>query len=146
MDWLTSFRLGKMTLADALFFHLSETGAHPNLIEAYVIAISDYQEGKVSDLADGFGIVMSKRQKNKIQKSVKDDSIKKLVEELSRGERVSRVDLKSGKIIEEVTKAPLPKKSLEYDGSVYKEVGKLVGMSGETVRDICRNKKKNQGG
>lgn len=149
MDWLASFRLGKMTLADALFFYLTETGAHHDLLSAYSKALSDYQDGEYSDLAEGFGIAMSQRQKNKIKKSISDREIRRLVEELSQGERVGRVvgsvDEKR-RIIHEVIKRPLPKSPPVLDGSVYKEAGHRAGKSGETVRDICRNKKKNSEG
>lgn len=143
MDWLTSFRLGKVPLADALFFYLTETGAHHDLLDAYAKALSDYQEGNYSDLAEGFGIAMSQRQKSKMQKSIEYAAIKELVEELARGERVAQVDSTTGALIDEVTKGPLPKRAAVMDGSVYMEAGNRVGKSGETVRDICRNKKKN---
>jgi hypothetical protein len=140
MDWLTSFKLGKMTLAEALFFYLSETGTHPELLDAYTMALSDYQEGKYSDLAEGFGISMSKRQKNEMQKTIKENEIVRLVDELAAGEKIAVV--RQGKIVEERQEQPLQRSNPIFDNSVYIPAGKRVNLAAETVRKICEDKKK----
>ena len=67
-DWKTHFLKGDISFADALHFYLMESGAPEFLLGRYEQALSAYQDGEVSDLAEPFGIAMKKREKNAMQR------------------------------------------------------------------------------
>lgn len=62
--WKEAYLRGDITLADALHFFLQEADAPNFLLGAYEEAQQKYQDGEVSDLAEPFGIAMTKREKN----------------------------------------------------------------------------------
>jgi hypothetical protein len=62
-DWLASFRKGDTNLAHAIGFFLKESRAPEDLRTAYEWALIKYTDGEIDDLAEAFGIQMTKKEK-----------------------------------------------------------------------------------
>jgi hypothetical protein len=69
VDWNAKFLAGHINLADAIFFHLRKSNAPAFLIDSFFDACERYKEGEYSDLAEPFGLVMSKREKNREERN-----------------------------------------------------------------------------
>ena len=139
MNWLELFRLGKMPLGEALSCYLEESGAPPELVEAYYTALTRYQDGKVKDLAEPFGVAMTQRQKNVLKKRVRDRRIFETVESCANG--WTRAIVRDRAIVKEEVDDPLPKaptenpeKFKERGETAFCRAGKLLRMSAETVK------------
>lgn len=68
-DWKKSYLQNDISFADALYFYLKESGAPNFLLAKYEQALSAYQDGEVSDLAEPFGVAMKKREKNAMERA-----------------------------------------------------------------------------
>jgi hypothetical protein len=79
-DWLASFRKGHTNLADAIGFYLAETNAPPDLRAAYEQALIEYTDGKVKDLAGPFGIILTDRDRQGVNKWSKESLIMQVVD------------------------------------------------------------------
>lgn len=132
MDWIKYFRRGDMSLGDALFFYLEESGAPPDLMEAYATALTSYQDGEVSDLAEPFGVAMTQRQKNAMKKRIRDRQIFDTVESCATG--WSRAIVRDRAIVKEEVDDPLPKSLPELGETAFCRAGELLGMSAETLK------------
>lgn len=64
IDWQARFSQGQINLADAIFFYLQESSAPVFLIDSFHDACERYKDGEYSDLAEPFGLAMTKREKN----------------------------------------------------------------------------------
>ena len=65
IDWNAKFMAGEINLADAIYFHLHKSGAPQFLIDSFLDACEKYKDGDYSDLAEPFGLAMTKREKNR---------------------------------------------------------------------------------
>lgn len=65
IDWQARFSQGQINLADAIFFYLQESSAPVFLIDSFHDACERYKGGEYSDLAEPFGLAMTKREKNR---------------------------------------------------------------------------------
>lgn len=139
-DWLASFRKGHTNLVDAIGFYLAETAAPADLRAAYEQALITYLDGDASDLAEPFGIALSKRQKNAVSKELNDRLIYETVEALAEGWKVAVV--RDRQQVDERTEKKIPKKTLDYPSTVFDKAAELLtdtkgtvgGMTPETVK------------
>ena len=143
MDWKKHFRQGNISLFDAVFFHLQETGAPHDLIESYLAALHNYQDGKFSDLAEPFGVSMTQREKGKIKTAQRDRQVCETVDELNRGWTTAIVERNEETGAMEVIstrhsdkKAKVDPALYDTENNAYAEAGKMFYLSGSTVFEI----------
>ena len=121
-----------MPLGEALSCYLDESGAPPELVEAYYTAMTRYQDGNVDDLAEPFGLAMSQRQKNVMKKRIRDRQIFETVESCANG--WTRAIVRDRAIVKEEVDDPLPKALPELGETAFCRAGELLGMSAETLK------------
>ncbi|AUN94981.1 hypothetical protein [Pseudazoarcus pumilus] len=64
--WELRYCQGQCSLFDAIWYHMHLGVPVPQLLfDAFSHAQMEYQEGKFSDLAEPFGVAMTKREKNR---------------------------------------------------------------------------------
>lgn len=80
--WELALKTGKCTLHEALFMCLSSGApATPYLLERLERAFASYVRGDCADLAEPFGLSLSKREKNSVRSEVAKGHIRRLVED-----------------------------------------------------------------
>lgn len=121
----------RLNLADRLYFFLQENDAPEDLVEAYIFALNEYQDGKFSDLAEPFGIAQAKSKKNVIPAMLRNEEIVRIVDQFAAGWTTQNA--KTGEVR---TDPPLPKKPLVYGWTAFDAAAKLLNMTAQNVKKI----------
>jgi len=120
-DWKKAYLNGDITLADSLQFYLQESGAPGFLLAKYEEALSAYQDGDVSDLAEPFGIAMKKREKNAMERATWVSHVRFHVDSFY-GQGYSKQD------------------PTKYDGTAFHKAGELLFRSPSQIFDTYYGK------
>ena len=138
-DWLASFRKGDISLADAIYFHLKESSAPPDILAAYDHAITRYAKGDIDDLAAPFGISMKKQERATTERW---SLIKGIVDDISAGLQV--VDRETDEMRNTISKAPKTSGTKDPETKTVFELAAETHpelmLSASRIEDIYYNK------
>lgn len=74
--WMEKYRQGHISLADAIFWTMkSGAPATTDLLDAYLHALTQYQDGAFTDLADAMGCEVTSSERSEEQKDMIENSV-----------------------------------------------------------------------